>query len=70
MTNVSFPGLGIGPFTMNRFLIDTEAISVAWYGVIICAAMILAAVLILWMATKKEGFVLDSFLDYFIQLLT
>jgi len=66
-TIISFPKWNIGPFTMDRFLVkDLGGISIAWYGVIICVAMVLACLVILRNATKKEGFGLDSFLDYFI----
>ncbi|MBR5295416.1 MAG: prolipoprotein diacylglyceryl transferase [Clostridia bacterium] len=53
---------------MNRFLVEDlfGKISIAWYGVIICFAMILACAIILFNAVKKEGYNLDSFLDYFI----
>ncbi len=67
-TIVSFPELDLGPWTINRFLVKDlfGKISIAWYGVIICFAMILAASLILYHAVKKEGMDLDSFLDYFL----
>ncbi len=67
-TIISFPELGWGPWELNRFVFKDlfGSLSVAWYGAIICLAMILACALILRLAVKKEGFVLDSFLDYFI----
>ena len=67
-TFVSFPELGWGPWTLQRFLVEDlfGGLTIAWYGVIICCAMILACAIILYNATKREGFVTDSFLDYFI----
>ncbi len=67
-TIISFPELGWGPWTLSRFLVEDlfGKISIAWYGVIICCAMILACAIILRNAVKKEGFQMDSFLDYFI----
>ncbi len=67
-TIVSFPELGWGPWTLNRFLVEDlfGKISVAWYGVIICLAMVIACAVILFNAVKREGYDLDSFLDYFI----
>ncbi len=67
-TIVSFPELGWGPWTINRFLVEDlfGKFSIAWYGVIICVAMILACAIILRNAVKKEKFNGDSFLDYFI----
>jgi phosphatidylglycerol:prolipoprotein diacylglycerol transferase len=53
---------------LNRYLFEDlfGGLSVAWYGVIICVAMILACTVILRNAVKKEGFLFDSFLDYFL----
>ena len=67
-TIVSFPELDLGPWTINRFLVENlfGTLSIAWYGVIICVAMVLAAAIILRYAVKKEGMNLDSFLDYFL----
>lgn len=67
-TIISFPELGWGPWTINRFLVEDlfGKISIAWYGVIICIAMIVACSIILRNAVKKEGANADSFLDYFI----
>lgn len=67
-TIVSFPELGWGPWTINRYLVEDlfGKISIAWYGVIICVAMIVACAIILRNAVKKEGANPDSFLDFFI----
>ena len=67
-TVVSFPKLGLGPWTLERFLVKDlfGKLSVAWYGAIICVGMILACVIALYNAKKREGFDTDSFLDYFI----
>lgn len=67
-TIVSFPELGLGPWNLNRFLVEDlfGKISIAWYGVIICLAMVCACFVILYNATKREGFLTDSFLDYFL----
>ncbi len=67
-TIVSFPELGWGPWTLSRFLVEDlfGKLSIAWYGVIICLAMVLACAIILFNAVKREGYDLDSFLDYFI----
>lgn len=67
-TVVEFPNLGWGPWELNKFLIQDlfGKLSVAWYGAIICVAMILACTLILRYAKKYEGMNTDSFLDYFL----
>lgn len=67
-TIVSFPELDLGPWTIDRYLVKDlfGKISIAWYGVIICVAMILACAVILRNAVKREGFNVDTFLDYFL----
>ena len=42
MTYVSFPGLGIEPFYMNRIAFSIGSIQVNWYGLIIALGMVLA----------------------------
>lgn len=42
MTYVSFPGLGIEPFYMNRIAFSIGSIEVNWYGLIIACGMVLA----------------------------
>ncbi len=42
MTYVSFPGLGIEPFHMDRIAFSIGSVNVNWYGLIIACGMILA----------------------------
>ena len=67
-TIVEFPNFGWGPWTWDRFVFRDlfGAFSVAWYGLIICLGMILGCAVVLYNATKREGFDTDSFLDYFL----
>ncbi|MBR4288653.1 MAG: prolipoprotein diacylglyceryl transferase [Clostridia bacterium] len=67
-TVVSFPKLGLGPWTLEKFLVKDlfGKLSVAWYGAIICVGMLLACAIALYNAKKREGFDTDSFLDYFV----
>lgn len=67
-TIVSFPNLDWGPWTLDRFVVKDlfGVFSIAWYGLIICIGMLLGCSVALRLATKKEGFTFDSFLDYFI----
>ena len=68
ITTVEFPKLGWGPWELERYVFRNlfNRFSVAWYGLIICCAMVLACVVILRNAQKKEGFKKDSFVDYFL----
>ena len=65
MTTVSFPGLGIGEFTINpvAFTIPIgEGIEVRWYGLLIVTGIILAFLYCYYRA-KQEGINFDHLLD-------
>lgn len=59
---VSFDGLGIGPFTLNRVAFSIGDLSVYWYAVIITFGMILA-VLFAYFYSEKVGLKKDDILD-------
>ncbi len=61
-TTVSFPGLGIGEFTMDRVAFSIFGKPIYWYGVIILMGMI-AAFLHAYLRTKQEGITTDDILD-------
>lgn len=66
MTTVSFPGIGIGEFTMNEiafsFSVFGNPVEVRWYGILITLGIILA---IIYAARRAgdEGIILDDLLD-------
>lgn len=62
MAYVSFPGLGIEPFYMERVAFSIGKIDVNWYGVIITCGMILAVLYALWHA-KIESVKSDDVID-------
>ncbi len=62
MTYVSFPGLGISPFHINRVAFTVFGRQIAWYGIIICAAIIIAISLSIFNA-KKSGIKTDDVID-------
>lgn len=65
-TNViGFPNLGLGPWEINKFLIQIGDFKVAWYGIIITIGIVLA-VLYTVKRGKQEGFTTDDVLDYAI----
>ena len=65
-TNViGFPNLGLGPWEINKFLIQIGNFKVAWYGIIITVGIVLA-VLYTIKRGKQEGFTTDDVLDYAI----
>ena len=68
MTYVSFPGLGIEPFHMDRIAFSLFGIDVNWYGLIITCGMILAVLYALWHA-KHEGVKSDDIIDLALTLI-
>ena len=65
-TTVSFPGLGIGEFTMNKIALSFQVfgkdIEIRWYGILITLGIILAIVYAAWRA-KQENISVDDLLD-------
>ena len=68
MTYVSFPGLGIEPFHMNRVLVSFGPFEINWYGFIICCGMILSVLYALHHA-KMERVRTDDVLDLALALI-
>lgn len=64
-TTVSFPGLGIGEFTMNKVAFSIGNVSVHWYGILITLGIVLAVLYVIWRG-KQEGISSDDVLDYTI----
>lgn len=63
MTYVSFPGLGIEPFHIDKVAFSLFGRDVAWYGILITCGMVLAVMYALWIAKKKEGIKSDDIMD-------
>jgi len=68
MTYVSFPGLGIEPFHMERIAFSLFGLEVNWYGLIIVCGMILAVAYALWHA-KTEKVKSDDIIDLALVLI-
>ncbi len=64
-TKISFPGLGIGEFSVNSEAFSIFGISVAWYALIIATGMLLAVLYIMYRA-KGIGIKSEEILDYAI----
>ncbi len=62
MTTVSFPGLGIGEFTIKRAAIDFFGFEVYWYAILITLGIMLA-VLYTKYRSEREGVSVDNLLD-------
>ncbi len=61
--HISFPGIGIEPFHVDKTAFSIFGVDVAWYGLLITCGMILAVLYALWMGRKKEGIKNDDILD-------
>ena len=62
MTTISFPGLGIGKFTVSKVALSFGPFTVAWYGLIIVIGMIVAVSYVMWRAKQNKvstDFILD-----------
>lgn len=65
MVQISFPGLGIGTFTINKVAFSFLGISVRWYGIILTCAIIVGF-LYAYKRSSFEGISKDDVLDYAI----
>ena len=63
ISNISFPGLGIGDFSVNSEAFSIFGVSIAWYAVIITFGMI-CAVAYATMQSKKIGVTFDDICDF------
>ena len=72
MNTISFPGLGIGPFQINRIAFTIPLFGsyrgIAWYGIIITVGIILAVVYVMTHCSR-ENIKRDDVLDYAIFLI-
>ena len=65
MTTISFPGLGIGEFTLDPVAIPIGTNGIRWYALFIVTGMILALLYCCFRA-KKEGISTDTMMDFAI----
>lgn len=65
ISHISFPGLGIGEFSINKVAFTLFGHDVVWYGILITLGIVLACVYASCRA-KNEGLTTDDVLDYAI----
>ena len=65
ISKISFPGLGIGEFSVDSQAFEIFGVSVAWYAIFITLGMIGAIVYTLYRA-KKIGITVDDVIDFAI----
>ena len=62
MTQIAFPGLGIGPFSLDRVAFSIFGREIYWYGIIIAVGLVLAYVWAVY-AAKDENLPKDTLTD-------
>ena len=62
VSEVSFPGLGIGPFDLNNTSFTIFGREVKWYGIIVCIGIIAAFLYFMYRA-KQAGIKSDTVVD-------
>ena len=68
MNYLSFPGLGIEPFHVERIAFRIGPLTVAWYGILITFGMILA-VLCAVRLSRREGISTDDITDFALYVI-
>ena len=63
ISKISFPGLGIGEFSVDSEAFKIFGISIAWYAIIITLGMVAAVLYTVWRA-KKIGITIDDVIDF------
>ncbi len=66
---LSFPGLGLEEFRMDKIAFSIFGRNVMWYGIIITLGIVAACLYVLYRAKKNEGIHTDHVLDYAIYLV-
>ena len=69
-SEIAFPGLGIGEFTIDRIAFTIFGRPVAWYGLIIGMGMILATLYVMYRTREYKGINSDDIIDYALALIT
>jgi len=69
MHYISFPGLNIEEFPLNRVAFSLFGRDIMWYGVIITCGIILAGLYAHYRGKNVEGITTDNILDYVIYLV-
>ena len=61
--NLSFPGLGIGEFTIDAIAFQIGSFTITWYSLVITTGILLA-VLYVWFRFKEAGLSTDDLIDF------
>lgn len=62
-TNISFPGLGIGEFTLDKIAFSIGSLDIRWYALFITTGILLAFLYAGWRGKKNENVIFDDIID-------
>ncbi len=65
ISKISFPGFGIGEFSVNSVAFTIFGVSIAWYAILITSGMVLAVIYAIYMA-NKINITSEDVIDYAI----
>lgn len=65
ISQISFPGLGIGEFSVNSVAFEIFGLEIAWYALLITLGMV-AAIVYTCVQSKKIGVTFDDIIDFAI----
>ena len=68
MNIIEFPGLGIGPFTINKiaFTVPFFNFEIAWYGIIVTISILTGIFYAFWRGPRSENISSDTIMDFAI----
>ena len=71
ITTISFPGLGIEPFELNKIAFCLFGkLEVRWYGIIITCGILFAFLYAIWRGKRNEGIISDDVMDVGLATVT
>ncbi len=62
-TTISFPGIGIDPFTVDKVFISFGSVEIRWYGILITLGIVCAFLYAAWRGKRNEKIILDDVID-------
>jgi len=65
ISNISFPGFGIGEFSVESVAFEIFGITIAWYALLITFGMVMCVAYVIYMS-KKIGITSEDVIDYAI----
>lgn len=61
--SIGFPGLGLGPFTINTVAFNVFGRDIAWYGIFVTIGILSGIFYAFWRGQKNNGISIDDMID-------